>query len=287
MTDKFKGTVQRLCEASRKQFANPYDTIEWPDKVDPDAWYMSPELISLYGGEAFAALSEPARKRLSFFETVNFFSLNIHGEKPLVEGLARRLYTSDIPEVSQYLHHFLDEENKHMVYFGGFCQRYANKVYADKKLVFPREYAAGEEELLFFAKVMIFEEIVDVYNLRMAEDERLAPIARRINLLHHRDEARHLVFGREVVARLSGRYLPEWSEATRQGVREYLAQYLTATWKEYYNPDAYQDAGLPNVYALQRSAWDAPQAQAHRLAVSQPCLNFLRKHHLLVDGKGI
>ena len=112
-------------------------------------------------------------KRLSFCETVNFFSLNIHGEKRLIEGLARRLYRRGMEDLTAYLHHFLDEENKHMVYFGGFCTEYAGKVYPDRKVAFPREYAAGEEDFLFFAQVLIFEEIVDVYNVHLATDERL------------------------------------------------------------------------------------------------------------------
>src|SRR6266705_194388 len=63
-------------------------------------------------------------------------NLNIHGEKALVEGLARKLYEREKREISPYLHHFLDEENKHMVYFGEFCTRYAGKIYPDKKLIF-------------------------------------------------------------------------------------------------------------------------------------------------------
>ena len=49
------------------------------------------------------------------------------------------------PMLSPYLHHFLDEENKHMIYFGRFCTDYANKIYPDKKLVFPREHDGADE----------------------------------------------------------------------------------------------------------------------------------------------
>jgi hypothetical protein len=42
-----------------------------------------------------------------------------------MQGLAARLYRKDLLGVASYLHHFLDEENKHSVYFGGFCTRYA------------------------------------------------------------------------------------------------------------------------------------------------------------------
>ena len=92
---------------------------------------MSPDLISLHGTRHWDALDEQGRRVLSFFELVNFFSINIHGERMLIEGLAKRLYRKHAETVTPYLHHFLDEENKHMFYFGRFCNQYAGKVYAE------------------------------------------------------------------------------------------------------------------------------------------------------------
>ena len=273
-------TVARLCEASRKDFANPYE-LSWPEAVDPNSWYTSPELISLYGTTYYSGLSETQQKRLSFLEAVNFFSLNIHGEKSLIEGLARRLYEKRSGAFSDYLHHFLDEENKHMVYFGGFCMRYAGKVYADKKMNLERDYAPGEEEFLFFAKVLIFEEIVDAYNVRMAQDESLASIAREINRLHHRDEARHLVFGRQIVSELFEEYAPQWNSEVLQGVREYLEQYLLATWKEYYNPDVYRDLNIPLAYEVSEKAFEEQTSREHREEITRGCIRYLLNHHIL------
>lgn len=275
-------TLEKLCEASKKDYANPYLYPEWPESLKPEEhWFTSPELVSLYGTPTYDRLSEAEKKRLSFYEAVNFFSLNIHGEKPLVEGLAHRLYLKNNKEINPYLHHFLDEENKHMIYFGGFCLRYAGKIYPDKKMVFPREYAPGEEDFLFFAKVLIFEEIVDVYNVRMLKDERLHPVAREINRLHHKDEARHLVFGRQYVKATFDQYLARWKPETVQGVRDYLVGYLTATWKEYYNPDVYRDAGLPDPYAAMEEAWNDANCRTHREKVTEGCLRYLLENKIL------
>jgi len=276
-------TVEKLCETSRRNYLNPYSALEWPPALDAKWWFTTPEFISLYGTEIYEPLTEAEKRRLSFYEAVNFFSLNIHGEKALVEGLARRLYRLDSDVISSYLHHFLDEENKHMVYFGGFCTRYAGKVYPDKKMVFPRDFAPGEEDFLFFAKVLIFEEIVDVYNVRMAGDERLAPIARRINLLHHRDEARHLVFGRQLVQELFNCYAPTWPDETLRGVREYLRDYLVATWKEYYNPEVYRDAGLKDPLDIQDRAFLHPQCWEHRRRVSAGCVRYLLQSNIFEE----
>ena len=288
-SDALAVTVQRLCESSRTHYANPYEAIaQWPAALDPAQWFTSPELVSLFGTPVWDGLDEAQRRRLSFWEAVNFYSLNIHGEKPLVEGLAQRLYRRGGGAVDPYLHHFLDEENKHMVYFGEFCTRYAGRIYPDRKLAFPREYADGEEELLFFAKVLIFEEIVDVYNVQMSLDTRLHPVARRINSLHHLDEARHLVFGRRLVPELFARWAPSWSEDTLRGVRAYLASYLRATWKEYYSPDVYRDAAVPgDPYELAEQAFEHPACRRHRERVSQRCIDYLIEHGLLQEAPAL
>ncbi len=275
MTGDLAATAARLCAASRKSYQNPYDAICWPDAVERSQWFTSPELISIFGTPLWDGLEAKAQQELSFWEAVNFYSLNIHGEKALIEGLATRLYAPALEEVSEYLHHFLDEENKHSVWFGTFCRRYAGRIYPERKVAFPREYAEGEEDLLFFAKVAIFEEIVDRYNVVMGRDERLVPVARQINANHHNEETRHLVFGRRIVEHLWQRHSPGWPPATVAGVRTYLASYLAATWREYYNPDVYRDAGFADPYATARQAWGHPAAVAHRQSLSGSCLRFL------------
>lgn len=244
---------------------------------------MSPELVSLHGTQHWDALDEERRQLLSFFELVNFFSINIHGERMLIEGLARRLYRTHTDTVSPYLHHFLDEENKHMFYFGRFCNQYAGKIYPEKKFSVEREYADGEEEFLFFARVMLFEEMVDIYNRRMARDERLVPISREINRLHHFEEARHLAFGRRVVEELFSVHADDWEAEVRERVADELVQFLDATWKELFNPEVYKDAGLNDAYALRRRILQEPVTKAGKKTLSRRSARTLLKLGLLTE----
>jgi hypothetical protein len=283
MSISLGSTVDKLCAASVAEYYNPFEKTEWPDEISADSWCTSPELLTLYGSAHYDMLDERARRHLSLLEAVNFYSLNIHGEKALIEGLARRLYRKNSQEISPYLHHFLDEENKHMVYFGRFCTKYGGKIYPDRKLSFPREYAAGEEDFLFFVKVMIFEEIVDVYNIRMSLDQRLHPLAREINRMHHKDEARHLVFGRQVVQELFQQHQHSWSADTLQSIRAYVADYFKATWLEYYNAEVYRDFGMANAIALQAEVWHSPQALEHRQEISKGCISFLLTNEVLLE----
>jgi para-aminobenzoate N-oxygenase AurF len=279
-----QAAARALSRASRRRYRNPYGAVEWPEAIEPDAWCFSPELLSLHGTAEYEALGEPERQRLSFLEAVNFFSLNVHGERALMEGLARRLYTRDHLETSDYLHHFLDEENKHMVLFGEFCLRYAGKVYPDRHLAVPREYEPGEKDFLFFAQVMVFEEIVDHYNARMARDGRLHPLVRRINLLHHLDESRHLAFGRKRVKDLWDRHAPRWRPETRAAAAEHLRGYLQATWSEYFSADVYRDAGLANPAGLRAAARAGEAAAERHRRATERCRRFLTRAGILPEA---
>jgi hypothetical protein len=274
----------RLTRASRKKFWDVYNAFTWPDTLVEGAWMMPPELISIHGTSAYEALDEAQRKRLSLFELGNFFSLVLQGERPLVQGLVHRLYSrSNNKDITEYLHHFVDEENKHMVMFGEFCHRYIGKVYPEKKISLPREYAKGEEEVAFFCKVMVVEELGDYYNLAIEKDERVDPLVREVNRRHHVDEARHLAFGRLYLAELFDKHRATWSDEQLAGFRAWLVEYLKASWGDYYNPTMYRDAGLADGYELRQLAMTHPECAAQRRRASAKLVDYFIKTGLLTE----
>ena len=276
------GVLDRLCATSRDRYNNPYEALEWPDVLDRSQWFTSPELISVFGTQTWHELDVDARMRLSFWEAVNFYSLNIHGEKSLMAGLASRLYDPDKRPIAEFLHHMLDEENKHSVYFGGFCENYAGKVYPDRKVVLGQDPPEASD-FLFFVRVMVFEEIVDRYNVVMSRDDRLVPVARFINENHHLEETRHLAFGRRMVRELFREGLQEWSPELLAELRAHIVGFVRQTWREFYNPAVYADAGLPEPWRLALSAHDAPAAREHRAALTSRCLRFLQQAGILEE----
>lgn len=273
----------KLSEVSVQNFSNPYQEFVWPKTIDRNLWQFSPELISLYGTDVYKALETKQKKQLAFWEAVNFFSINIQGEKALIRGLTERLYKKWPTEISSYLHHFIDEENKHMTIFGTYCERYGHKIYPDKKLILPTDYADAEDDFLFFAKVVIFEELVDQYNAHMSRDQQLDHLVRHIHDYHHKDESRHLAFGREITKQIFASYASKWDESTLQRIRQYLATYMASTWKEYYNPNVYRDAGLENTYALYEDALLDPVCKKHRYDISAKCINFFINSGILLE----
>lgn len=240
----FSALSTRLSELSQKSFAPLPQPADWPLELDASGWCMPLELCAVKATGCLDCESVEKQKRLAFFELINFFSLNIHGERFLLGGLGENLYGPYAEPGWDYLHHFIDEENKHLQYFASFCLRYAGKIYPNKKVVFQREHAPGEASFLFFAKVLIFEEVVDYFNQLMARDATVLPIVRQINRMHHQDEVRHLAFGRAVTSSLFQKWSPRWSAETLASVVAYLERYFDAVLREYTNPLVYCDAGL-------------------------------------------
>lgn len=269
-----------LCAQSRRAYRPAFEFPGWPAELDRDQWFTSPELVSLAGTEVWDQLSGRQQRQVSFWDAANFFSANIRGEAMLLRGLAERLYRPGHEPATAYMHHMIDEENKHSIYFAEFCHRYAGKVYPDRVVSLGSDPAEAAD-FLFFARVMCFEDVVDGFNQAMARDTRLDGTVRWIHQQHHDEERRHLAFGRIRVRQLFETGRRQWSPAVLAQVRSAVAAYLSALWVPLYNPEVYADAGLDDPYALARQAHRSPRAQQLRQRLSRRSVGFLTRSGVL------
>jgi hypothetical protein len=267
--------IPKLCAISRREAIDPHLAFDWPEALDKTQWFMSPELVTLHGTDLWETLREEERKVLSFYELTNFFSLVLAGERLLLQRMARLLQHPTYAEVTPYLHHFIDEENKHMVWFGTFCRKYARKIYPTRHYPLAAELAPGEEELQFWVSVLVFEEMGDYFNATIAADDRVEPLSRAINRVHHREESRHLAFGRAITREVFESNWPRWDAATRVRVRRYVEQFLIAEFRDYFNPAVYRDAGLADAYAVRERALASAAARARFEVVTARCVEVL------------
>ena len=255
------------------------DPIDWPARLDPNRYCFSPELISLAGTDAFARMDAAERRRLSLHEAANFFSLNIHNEKRLVAGLASFFDRPEFAAHREFLEHFREEEVRHTAMFTDFCRRYVGGPYPERQMPFGSD-DGPDADLLFFARVAIFEEIVDAYNRKMAQDARLDPVVRTINHVHHLDEARHLSFGHRLLRDLVAMRASAWTPEERARVCRRLAKFMDQTWAALFDPVVYRDAGLEDAFALRRQAMASPAAQRRRDWALRGCRRLLSRFDL-------
>ncbi|MFE9558701.1 diiron oxygenase [Streptomyces sp. NPDC006703] len=248
--------VTRLSNSSRKSRGDVHTALTWPDAVSSEEYWLSPELSSCYGSEVWDSLSDEARRKLTRCELVNFFSISVDLERELVAEVAARIYTPKYMPVSEFLYDFLTEENDHMWLFSEFCARYAGGLSETGwRPILPTGKTSGQvEELTLFGRILIAEEICDWYNVRLAADERLPQIVRAINDLHHRDESRHIAFGRKLVQALAADAPPE----ARRQAGAYLERYVDVCVATLYNPLIYRDAGIERPAAVRKAVRATP-----------------------------
>jgi len=270
--------TQKLSEISVKNHLNPYTAIDWPKELDQDAWHFSEKLISIKGTRIYEFMDENQKKKLSFYEQLNFFSINIHGEKELIEGISRRLHRPDfMGPISEYLHHFLEEENHHMYWFSQYCSRYAHKLYPNLNLPSQSMEDTEIDDFFFFIRVLVFEHLVDYYNKIQGSDKNLEPTARRINQLHHEDETRHIAFGVLFLEEAWKKLKVKMDSQQLLKLYEYVQDFLLATSMQFFNPKVYRDTGLENAMQIRDEALKSQHAMDLIFNSSKKINSFLSK----------
>jgi len=247
-------SLSRLVRLSEEHYYNPYEEFVWPVELPLDQYWMSPELLSIAGTELGDQLDEVTRVRLSHAESINFYTLNVHGIRQLMIDVLERIHTPRYRPVSEFLHHFVKEENEHMWFFAEFAERYGpTGLNPDRQLRFDGFEGTEVQDFLAFARIMMFEEIGHRFNLRMANDERLPPIVRQINRQHHQDESRHIAFGRRLVGHLFTEVKRVSDDETIARLGTYCHRFLVAMLQSLYNPAMYRDAGIADAFEVRRT----------------------------------
>ena len=279
----FASKLESLSRKSVRDHYNPYTQFDWPDALPEDSPWMPAELLSLYGTPFYDGLTPQQVARLSKWESINFYGLIIHGIREVIEKVAVRIHTPAFADVSDYLHHLLGEENAHMWFFATFCRKYGGKIYADRSFALEGAPAQAVDDFLTFARIAIFEEVVDYYNVGIGKDRSLPIIIQSINTTHHRDESRHVAFGREFMRELYKRVAGAGPEATEMA-EAHLRRYLSHCIDIFYSAPAYRDAGLADPFKLRNQARRAPErGEFHRKMLART-VNFLLDENILRDG---
>jgi hypothetical protein len=179
-------TLNRLIDLSVTHKTNPFADIEWPESLPEDVLWMPKHLMTVHGTQAAEGLSEQDWLRLSKWESIWFYSFNVHGERHLLRDVLDCMHTPGYEDISEYMHHFVCEENNHSWFFSHFCTRYGGKVYTDKRIQFQSEAVSQPvQAFLIFARILILEEMLDYYNVAIDKDETIPGLIRQLNRLHH------------------------------------------------------------------------------------------------------
>src|SRR5215470_8463372 len=89
----FNKTLNRLVELSIDTYYNPYKTLEWVDELAEEQWWMPRRLLTLYDTPFIDGFDDSQLMKLSKWESIHFYSLNIHGIRELLIEVTRRIHS--------------------------------------------------------------------------------------------------------------------------------------------------------------------------------------------------
>ncbi|MFW0789787.1 AurF N-oxygenase family protein [Gordonia sp. CPCC 205333] len=194
----------RLIKGSTNRSYDPVVDLDWDAPLDPDKYFLPPQVVTLYGTDIWESMSQEQRIELSRQEMANILSVGIWFENLLNRALLQRLMKQDpAAATTHYALTEMGDECRHMIMFGRAIERSGARAFAMQwwqRIVMYWLADALRGSLLWVA-ALVGEEIFDALQRDMLNDPELQPLIARLMQVHVTEEARHIGFARDGVMR--------------------------------------------------------------------------------------
>ncbi len=277
--DTVRRTALRLLGSSAKNSYDPDLDIDWDAPVELDMRFMPFERTSLYGTPLWERMTQEQRVELSRQELASVASTGLWFEIILIQLLARWAYHQDPQDPrTQYALTEVGDETRHILMFARAISRLGTPTYRPNRFVhnLARLYKATAKGPALFAPVLVAEEITDRLQRQTVNDETVHPLVRMVSRIHIVEEARHVRFAREEVARQMAKIGPIAkiiSNLSSAVVAAFVAETLIS-------PDVYREVGLDPAEAM-RAAHDNPNWHESRRWMAEKIMAFLDDQKML------
>ena len=263
-------TATRLLKGSAERSYDPLTEIDWEAPLDPMAYWQPPERSSLYGTELWDQLTEEQRVELTKHEIASIASVGVWFELILMQMLVRDVYARD-PRTAhvQYGLTEIADECRHSVMFAHMIDKMGAPAYGPGKraMFLGRIFAASSRGALSFAAALYVEEILDIRQREAMRDDSLQPLVREVSHIHVAEEARHMRYARDEVARS----FSKMSRLDKAHARLMFALVALVATRRLIHPDVYAAVGLDPKktarVARRNPHWQATQRWAAARAV--------------------
>ncbi|SFL46290.1 AurF N-oxygenase family protein [Geodermatophilus ruber] len=240
--DRQEISARLLSSAARKSY-DPVVDIDWEAPIPDDLYGLSPEWSSLYGTPLWEGLTERQRVTLTIHEYCSISGVGIWFECMLMQLVLRDVYGDDPaqPHVQWALTEIADE-CRHSVMFARTAETFGAPSYQPPPSVLRlgRAYAAKASGPAAYAAILVVEEILDIFQRDLMKDERVQPLTRATSQIHVVEEARHMRFAREEIARRT----PDLSAWQRRKHRALIASVAAIAVDNLVQPGVYAAVGL-------------------------------------------
>jgi hypothetical protein len=233
----------RLLRSAAKKSYDPVVDIDWTAPIPPDLYGLSPEWSSLYGTPLWNGLTEEQRVTLTTHEYCSISGVGIWFEGLLMQLMLRDVYGEDPaqPHVQWALTEIADE-CRHSVMFARTAQTFGAPSYQPppKIRALGKAFAAKGDGPAAYAAILVAEEILDIFQRDLMTDERVQPLTRATSRIHVVEEARHMRFAREEIARRA----PELTKRQLRTHRTVVAAVAAIVADNLVQPEVYASVGL-------------------------------------------
>jgi hypothetical protein len=277
--DSVRRTATRLLGSSSKISYDPVLDIDWDAPVELDLKFMPYERTSLYGTKLWDRMTDEQKIELSRQELASVASTGLWFELILIQMLTRWAYHQDPQDPrTQYALTEIGDETRHILMFAKSIVRLGAPTYRPRKLVhqLARVYKATARGPALFAPVLVAEEITDRLQREMVNDETVHPLVRMVNRIHVVEEARHVRFAREEVARQMQQIGPI-AKIVSNLASAIVAAIVASTL---ISPDVYKEVGLDPDEALKAARENANYHETRRW-MAEKIMAFLDEQGML------
>jgi hypothetical protein len=277
--DRVRKTATRLLGSSARNSYDPELDIDWDAPAELDTKFMPFERTSLYGTPLWERMTEAQRVELSRQELASVASAGLWFEIILIQLLARWAYHQDPQDPrTQYALTEIGDETRHIIMFAKSISSTGMPTYRPSKIVheLARVYKATARGPSLFAPVLVAEEITDRLQRESVNDETVHPLVRMVSRIHIVEEARHVRFAREEVARQMARIGP-LAKVVNNVASAVVASVVASTL---ISPEVYRQVGL-DVDEAMRTARANPHWHESRRWMAEKIMAFLRDQGML------
>lgn len=283
----------RLLRSSAKASFDPNVALDYGAPIDPVLHGMSPRWSTLYGTDLWDGLSADRQALLTRHEFASISGVGIWFEMILMQLVLRDVYDDDPsqPHV-QFALTEIGDECRHSVMFARMAAAYGCPAYGPsahgRRL--GRLFKTIGHGPAAYAAILVAEEVLDILQRDLMSEESVQPLSREVSRIHVIEEARHMRFAREELARRA----PLLSPSERRRHRAVIAIVADVIVANLVHPDVYAAVGLDpraartaaasNVHyaeQLQTSARNLVSFLGDLGLIGGPTVRLWRRRHLL------
>jgi hypothetical protein len=188
-------------------------------------------------------LSDEKRVTLTIHEYCSISGIGIWFECLLMQLMLRDIYGDDPaqPHVQWALTEIADE-CRHSVMFARTAEKFGAPSYQPPPSILRlgRAFVKRFDGPAAYAAILVAEEILDIFQRELMKDERVQPLTRATSRIHVVEEARHMRFAREEIARRT----PELGRWQLRRHRTAVASVAAIVADNLVQPEVYASVGL-------------------------------------------